>query len=122
MEITEQIRRRFRNDAHIRTAYLVSHITLKIAKSISALRLIWVISLTKIKMLLQYCRNVAGKNHRKMQFVATIVLATFVAIILEAILLPEMLPELGHAQRSFLFNFHFSNLEGNGVNKENNLY
>ena len=68
---------------------------------------------------------VAGKAHKKNAVccpVAAMILATFAALSLEAILLPEMLPEFGHAQRSFLFNFLFSNLEGNGANKENNFH
>ena len=74
-------------------------------------------------MLLQLRQHdfVAGKTHKKkcnLLPVAAIVLATFAAISLEAILLPE----LGHAQWSFLLNFLFSNLEGIGSNKENNFH
>ena len=88
-------------------------------------------TLTKIKMLLQYCRNIAAtrfccrkdpQEKYSLLPVAAIVLATFAAISLEAILLPEMLPELGHAQCSFLFKILFSNLERNVANKENNFH
>ena len=90
-----------------------------------------VITLTKIKMLLQYCRNIAAtrfccqkdpQEKCSLLPVAAIVLALFTTIMLEAILLPETLPELGHPQWSFLFNFLFSNLEGNDANKENNFH
>ena len=82
-------------------------------------------------MLLQYCHSIAAtrfccqkdpQEKCSLLPVAAIVLVTFAAISLEAILLPEMLPELGHAQWSFLFNFLFSNVEGNGANKENNFH
>ena len=82
-------------------------------------------------MLLQYYHSIAAtrfccqkdpQEKCSLLPVAAIVLATFAAISLEAILLPEMLPELGHAQWSFLFNFLFSNVEGNGANKENNFH
>ena len=67
---------------------------------------------------------VAGKTHKKCNLlpVAALFLATFAAINLEAILLQKMLTELGHAHWSFLFNFLFLNLKGNGANKKNNFH
>ena len=100
-------------------SFQIEHLTLKFA-----------CTLTKIKML-QCCGNIAATRFccRKdpqekcnLLPVTAIVLATFAAISLEAILLPEMLPELGQAQWSFLFNFLFLNLEGNGANNENNFH
>ena len=79
--------------------------------------------LNKIKMLLQYCHNIAATQfccrkdqQEKKQFAAGNGNSSgnFVPIILEAILLPE----LRHANWSFLFNFLFSNLEGSGAKKE----
>ena len=85
-------------------SFQTEHLTLKFA-----------CTLTKIKIM-QYCRNIAATRFccRKdpqekcsLLPVAAIVLATFAAICLNAILLPELLPELGHAQWSFLFSFLF---------------
>ena len=98
-------------------SFQIEHLTLKFA-----------CTLTKIKIM-QYCRNIAATRCRKdpqkkcsLLPVAAIVLATFAAICLNAILLPELLPELGACSVEFSIQLPLYNAEGNGANKEKNFH